>query len=68
MRVPTKAAYLELETTPALEFEFYLATQLHMTVGRIRAEMTQEEFVMWSMYYQRQAQEMELDRLQGGDR
>jgi hypothetical protein len=30
--------------------------------------MSQEEFVMWSMYYQRKAQEMELDRLQGGDR
>lgn len=64
--MPTKAAYLELETTPELEFEFYLATKLHMTVGRIRAEMTQAEFVQWSVYYQRVAQQIELEKLKAG--
>lgn len=64
--MPTKAAYLELETTPELEFEFYLATKLHMTVGRIRAEMTQGEFVQWSVYYQRVAQQIELEKLKAG--
>jgi allophanate hydrolase subunit 2 len=66
--VPRKAAYLELETSPELEFEFYLATKLHMTVGQLRAGMTQNEFVQWAIYYQRLAQQMELQRLEAGER
>jgi len=66
--VPRKAAYRELETSPDLEFEFYLATKLHMTVGQIRHQMTQEEFVQWSVYYQRLAQQIELEQLKAGER
>lgn len=66
--MPKKAAYLDLETSPDLEFEFYLATKLHMTVGQIRAQMTQDEFVRWSVYYQRLAQQIELERMRAGDR
>lgn len=68
MREPRKAAYLELEQTPGLEFEFYLATRLHMTVGQIRRDMAHEEFVMWSTYYARLAQQQELERLKAGER
>lgn len=64
--MPTKAAYQELETTPELEFEFYLATKLHMTVGQIRSQMTQAEFVQWAVYYQRIAQQIELEKLKAG--
>lgn len=68
VREPRKAAYLALETTPGLEFEFYLATQLGMTVGHLRETMTHEEFVMWSTYYARLAQQQELERLKAGER
>lgn len=66
--MPTKAAYLELETSPDLEFEFYLAGKLCMTVGQLRATMSQEEFVMWATYYARLAQQRELERLKAGDK
>lgn len=38
-----------------------------MTVGQLRREMTQEEFVQWSVYYQRLAQQMELEQLKAGE-
>lgn len=31
-----------------------------MTVARLRAEMTQAEYVRWGVYYGRQAQQAEL--------
>lgn len=37
-----------------------------MTVGELRQRMTQAEFVRWSMYYARIAQEQELERLKQG--
>ena len=58
--VPTKVAYLEMDHSPDLEFEFFLATKLHMTVTRMRDEMGQAEFTQWAIYYQRQAQQREL--------
>lgn len=63
--MPTKAIYQRFETTD-LEFEHYLAVKLSMTVSRLRSEMSSEEFVAWSVYYQRLAQEQELERLKGG--
>lgn len=35
-----------------------------MTVARLRAEMSAEEWLDWSIYYQRKAQRAELARLQ----
>lgn len=48
-----------METTE-LEFEFYLAEQLRMTVARLRREMTAREFMEWGVYYGRKAQKREL--------
>jgi hypothetical protein len=49
--------------TSDLEFEHYLAERLGMTVGRLRREMSQAEFMAWSVYYGRKGQRMELERL-----
>jgi hypothetical protein len=37
-----------------------------MTVGRLREDMSQAEFVTWGIYYGRKAQREELARLTGG--
>jgi hypothetical protein len=55
-----------LDRNPEVEFEFYLATKLHMTVRQIREQMTQAEFLQWNVYYGRLAQEMELAQMSGG--
>jgi hypothetical protein len=55
-RVPTKA----LASDESLEFEFYLAQKLGMTVSRMRDEMPYDEYVLWSTYYARIAQREEL--------
>lgn len=62
LRGPTKAAYLRFETSPDVEFEFYLATQLGMTVGQMREDMSSDEFMSWSVYYGRKAQREQLAR------
>lgn len=49
-----------MEST-GLEFEFYLAERLRMTVARLRREMSAREFMMWSVYYGRKAQRQELE-------
>lgn len=59
MRVPAKAAYLLMETTE-LEFEHFLAEKLHMSVARLRREVSSQEFVQWSVYYGRKAQRQEM--------
>lgn len=64
--MPGKAAYLRLETEPDLEFEFYLAQKLSMTVGEMRARMGNDEFVMWTRFFARKAQAEELERLKAG--
>lgn len=39
-----------------------------MTVGELRERMGSDEFVRWGVYYARQAQKQELERLrQGGN-
>ena len=63
--MPTKAAYQTFEATN-LEFEFYLAQKLGMTVGRLRDEMSNDEFMHWGVYYARIAQREQLERLKGG--
>jgi hypothetical protein len=55
-RPPTKA----FETSPDLEFEYFLARELGMTVARLRHEMSAQEFLEWSIYYGRKGQRAEL--------
>lgn len=55
-----------MEADSTLEFEFYLAEKLSMTVGRIRDEMSAIEFTRWGIYYARMAQREELATLKGG--
>lgn len=64
--MPGKAAWLHLEDDPDLEFEFFLAAELGMTVARLRAEMSNGEYVYWTRYYGRKAQREELERLKAG--
>jgi hypothetical protein len=48
-----------METTE-LEFEHFLAEKLHMTVARLRREVSSQEFMQWSVYYGRKAQRQEM--------
>jgi len=57
--------YLDLETKPDLLFELFLAEKLGMTLGRMRDEMSNEEFLLWNTHYARQAQQNELEQLRG---
>ncbi len=43
-----------------LEFEFFLAEKLHMTVRRLREELTAREYMQWGVYYGRKAQRQEM--------
>ena len=61
--MPTKAAYRTFEENPRIEFEFYLAERLKMTVGTLRDTMANDEFIRWEMYFSRIAQREELERL-----
>lgn len=40
--------------------EFYVAEQLGMTVAALRRDMSNDEFVAWSIYFARRAQRQEL--------
>lgn len=53
--------YLQFETSPDLEFDHYLAEKLGMLVADLRHRMTGQEYLGWSVYYQRKAQRAELD-------
>lgn len=37
-----------------------------MTVGQLREQMSNDEFVQWGIYYARKAQQEELERLKAG--
>lgn len=56
----TKAAYLAFEADSVLEFEFFLARQLRMTVTTLRATMDNDEFIRWAIYFGREQQRKEL--------
>ena len=58
--MPGKAAYLELENDPELEFEHFLGEKLGRTVAEVR-DMDHAEFVRWSRYYMREGQRRELE-------
>ncbi|MFL6145581.1 MAG: hypothetical protein ACJ72N_27435 [Labedaea sp.] len=55
---------MKMETSPELEFEFYLAQKLGRTVAELR-QMSQAEFLGWSVYYGRKAQRAELEMMKG---
>lgn len=61
--MPTKAAYLEFEENPDLEFEFYLADRMGCTVGELRERMPAAEYVGWCVFHSRKAQRQELEAL-----
>lgn len=63
--MPPKAIYLLMETTD-LEFEYFLAQKLGMTVARMRAEMSAEEYIAWGVYYGRKAQREEIAKANMG--
>ena len=46
-------------------FEFFLASELGMTVNRLRHELTEEEFLYWSAYYEVKAKRVkeEMDKI-----
>jgi hypothetical protein len=50
-----------METDPSREFDHFLARELGMTVARLRAEMSNSEYVSWTVYYGRKAQREELE-------
>lgn len=60
-----KVAYRRMATTD-LEFEYYLAEQLGMTVGKMRREMSAQEYLEWQIYYGRKAQKAEMRGKRGG--
>jgi hypothetical protein len=57
--MPPKAAWKTFQANPELEFEFFLAAELGMTVGELRQRMSQDEFIQWSVYYGRKSQDMQ---------
>lgn len=54
--MPPKAMWMEFQSSPELEFEFRLAKELGMTVARMRAEMDNDEFIRWAIYFGRKWQ------------
>ncbi|MCE7008728.1 hypothetical protein LWC34_38845 [Kibdelosporangium philippinense] len=50
-----------MENGDGVEFEFFLAQKLGRTVEELR-QMSNREFVWWSVYYGRKAQRDELAR------
>lgn len=48
------------EADPGLEFEFFLAGELGMTVDELRTRMSNGEFVRWAVYHGRRVQEQEI--------
>lgn len=51
---------MRFEADPELEMEFFVAEQLGMTVGELRARMSSEEFLGWAVYFGRKSQRREL--------
>jgi hypothetical protein len=47
-------------------FDFFLAEKLHMPVARMRAELSQLEWMQWTRYYGVKAQRQQLENLKAG--
>lgn len=51
-----------MDRDPSLEFDFYLAERLHMTVAELRERLSSAEWTQWYVYYGRKAQRIELEQ------
>lgn len=60
LRVPPKAMYHAMEEDGDVEWEFFLAQKLGMTVNEMCQRMSNQEFEQWKVYYGRVAQKREL--------
>lgn len=58
-----------MDAQPELEFEYFLAQKLGRTVAELR-QMSQAEYVGWTVYYGRKAQreQIEAAKVKGGRR
>lgn len=68
MRARSRRRTKAFTANPDLEFEFYLAQKLSMTVGELRERMSNAEFVQWVAYYSKRAQAQELAAKERGMR
>jgi hypothetical protein len=57
-----------MATESELEFEYFLAEQLHMIVADMRRKMSNSEFVHWMVYFGRKAQAQELANMKAQPR
>lgn len=57
-----------MESSPDLEFDYYLAERLHMTVAEMRERISGEEYLGWCIYYGRKGQRIELEAGRRGHR
>lgn len=48
------------EDDSTVEFTFYLADRLRMTVADLEERMTNAEFVRWTIYHGRRAQDAQI--------
>lgn len=48
------------EADGALDFEFYLADRLKLTVAQLRHTMSADEFMRWGVWHGRRAQVQQL--------
>lgn len=60
LREPEKAKYYEMEEDGDVEWEFFIAQKLGMTVQEMCERMSNEEFEHWKIYFGRVAQKREL--------
>lgn len=60
--MPGRRPTNDFEARPDIEFTYFLAKELGMTVAELRTRMSNEEFVGWTVFYGRRAQEIELAR------
>ena len=59
---PVSGHTSDFAARPDLEFAFFLARELHMTVAELTHRMSNREFLEWQIFYGRRAQEAELAR------
>lgn len=58
--MPGKAAYKAFDDDPSLEYDFFLADSLKMSVAEMRETVSADEWLRWSIYHGRVAQKREL--------
>jgi len=57
---------LRFETDAAFHFDFFLAEKMGCTVGELQRRISADEWLAWSIYYGRRAQQRELARMRAG--